>query len=47
VKSSTLISMGQLSHKWKSDLNRKYVKKQLLPKHMGIITQAQWKEFVK
>jgi hypothetical protein len=28
-------------------MNRKYVKKQLVPKHMGKITQAQWEEFVK
>jgi hypothetical protein len=27
-------------------MNRKYVKKQLIPKHMGKITQAQWEEFV-
>jgi hypothetical protein len=35
VKSVTLISMGQLFCRWKSDMNRKYVKKQLVPKHMG------------
>jgi hypothetical protein len=28
-------------------MNRKYVKKQLVPKYMGKITHAQWKEFVK
>jgi hypothetical protein len=28
-------------------MNRKYVKKQLVPKHIGKITQAQWEEFVK
>jgi hypothetical protein len=28
-------------------MNRKYVKKQLVPKHMDKITQAQWEEFVK
>jgi hypothetical protein len=28
-------------------MNRKYVKKQLVPQHMGKITQAQWEEFVK
>jgi hypothetical protein len=28
-------------------MNRKYVKKQLVPKHMGKIIQAQWREFVK
>jgi hypothetical protein len=32
--------MGRLFHKWKSALNRKYVKKQLVPKHMDKITQA-------
>jgi hypothetical protein len=31
----------------KLDLNRKYEKKQLVSKHMGKITQAQWEEFVK
>jgi predicted AAA+ superfamily ATPase len=39
--------MGRLLNRWKLDLNRKCVKKQLVPKHMGKITQAQWKEFVK
>jgi hypothetical protein len=47
VKSATLISMGWLFRRWKSDMNRKYVKKQLVPKHMGKITHAQWEEFVK
>jgi hypothetical protein len=28
-------------------MNRKCVKKQLVPIHMGKITQAQWEEFVK
>jgi hypothetical protein len=28
-------------------MNRKYMKKQLVPKHMGKITQAQWEEFIK
>jgi hypothetical protein len=27
-------------------MNRKYMKKQLVPKHMGKITQVQWEEFV-
>jgi hypothetical protein len=27
VKSATLISMGQLFHRWKSNMNRKYVNK--------------------
>jgi hypothetical protein len=38
VKSATLISMGQLFHRWKLDMNRKYMKKQLVLKHMGKIT---------
>jgi hypothetical protein len=40
VKTTPLISMGQLFHRWKSDMNRKYVNKQLVPKHMGKITQT-------
>jgi hypothetical protein len=28
-------------------MNRKYVKNELVPKHMGKITHAQWEEFVK
>jgi hypothetical protein len=28
-------------------MNRKYAKKQLVSKHMGKITQAQWEEFIK
>jgi hypothetical protein len=47
VKSAIFISMGRLFRRWKSDLNRKCVKKQLVPKHMGKITQSQWEEFVK
>jgi hypothetical protein len=46
VKSATFINMGKLFHKWKSEMNRNYVKKGLVPKHMGKITEAQWKEFV-
>jgi hypothetical protein len=38
--------MGRLFHKWKSELNTNYVKKGLVPKHMGKITEVQWKEFV-
>jgi hypothetical protein len=38
VKRAALISMGRLFHRWKSDMNRKYVKKQLVPNHMGKIT---------
>jgi hypothetical protein len=47
LKTVTLITMGRLFRRWKSDMNRKYMKKQLVPKHMGKITQAQWEEFVK
>jgi hypothetical protein len=47
VKSVTLISMGWLFCILKFDMNRKYVKKQLVPKYMGKITQAQWEDFVK
>jgi hypothetical protein len=46
VKSTILINMGRLFHKWKSKMNRNYVKKGLVPKYMGKITEAQWKEFV-
>jgi hypothetical protein len=35
-----------LFRKWKSEMNRNYVKKGLVPKHMGKIIEAQWKEFV-
>jgi hypothetical protein len=42
VKSATFISMEQLFRRWKSDMNRKYVKNQLVPKHTGKIRQAQW-----
>jgi hypothetical protein len=45
VKSVMLINMGRLFHKWKSRMNRNYVKG-LVPKHMGKIIEAQWKEFV-
>jgi hypothetical protein len=38
VKSVTFSHMGQLFHRRKSYLNRKYVKKQLVPKQMGKIT---------
>jgi hypothetical protein len=40
------INMGRLLCKWKSELNTNYVKKGLVPKHMGKIIEAQWKEFV-
>jgi hypothetical protein len=52
VKNAMFINMGRLFRKWKSKLNMKYVKKGLMPKHMGKITEAvlkpkhQWKEFV-
>jgi hypothetical protein len=41
-----LINMRRLFHKWKSKMNRNYVMKRLVPKHMGKITETQWKEFV-
>jgi hypothetical protein len=28
-------------------MNKKYVKKQLVPKHMGKLTEAQWEKIVK
>jgi hypothetical protein len=40
------INMERLFRKWKSELNTNYVKKVLMPKHMGKITEVQWKEFV-
>jgi hypothetical protein len=46
VKNVMFINMGRLFRKWKSELNRMYVKKGLMPKHMGKIIEAQWKEFV-
>jgi hypothetical protein len=46
VKNVMLINMGWLFHKWKYELNMNYMKKGLVPKHMGKITEAQWKEFV-
>jgi hypothetical protein len=46
VKSVMLTNMGKLFHKWKSEMNRNYVKKGLVPKHMGKITEGQLKEFV-
>jgi hypothetical protein len=41
VKNAMFINMGRLFRKWMSKLNRKYVKKGLMPKHMGKITEAQ------
>jgi hypothetical protein len=46
VKNVIFINMGRLFHKWKSELNMNYVKKGLVPKHMGRIIKAQWKKFV-
>jgi hypothetical protein len=46
VKNAMFINMGRLFCKWKSELNTDYVKKGLMPKHMGKITDVQWKEFV-
>jgi hypothetical protein len=46
MKNAMFINMRRLFHKWKSKLNANYVKKGLVPKHMGKITEAQWKEFV-
>jgi dimeric dUTPase (all-alpha-NTP-PPase superfamily) len=38
LKCVTFINMGQLFNRSNSDLNRKYTKKQLVPKHMGKTT---------
>jgi hypothetical protein len=46
VKNAMFIKMGSLFCKWKSKLNTNYVKKGLVPKYMGKITEAQWNEFV-
>jgi hypothetical protein len=46
VKNVMFINIGRLFRKWKSELNTKYVKKGFVPKHLGKITYAQWKEFV-
>jgi hypothetical protein len=46
MKNAMFINMGRLYRKWKSELNMNYVKKGLVPKHMGKITEVQWKEFV-
>jgi hypothetical protein len=43
VKNTMFINMGRLFHKWKSEMNMKYVKKGLMSKYMGKITEAQWK----
>jgi hypothetical protein len=46
VKNAMFINMGRWFRKWKSELNTKYVKKGLMPKHMGKIIEAQWKKFI-
>jgi hypothetical protein len=46
VKNVMFINMRRLFRKWKSELNMNYVKKGLVSKHMGKITEVQWKEFV-
>jgi hypothetical protein len=40
VKSTMLINMGRLFHKRKSKMNRNYMKKGLVPKHMDKIIEA-------
>jgi hypothetical protein len=46
VKNVMFINMGSLFRKWKSELNTNYVRKGLVPKYMGKITEVQLKEFV-
>jgi hypothetical protein len=46
VKNAIFINMERLFRNWKSELNTNYVKKGLVPKHMGKITEVQLKEFV-
>jgi hypothetical protein len=46
VKNAMFINIGRLFRKWKSKLNTNYLKKGLVPKHMGKIIEVQWKEFV-
>jgi hypothetical protein len=41
VKNVMFINMRRLFYKWKSELNANYVKKGLVPKHMGKITEVQ------
>jgi hypothetical protein len=38
VNSAMLINIGRLFHRWKSEMNRNYVEKSLVLKHMGKIT---------
>jgi hypothetical protein len=40
VTNVMFINMGRLFCKWKSELNMKYVKKGLVPKHMDKITEV-------
>jgi hypothetical protein len=40
VKNVIFINMGRLFRKWKSKLNMNYMKKGLMSKHMGKITEV-------
>jgi hypothetical protein len=40
VKNAMFINMGKLFRKWKSELNTNYVKKGLVSKHMGKLTEV-------
>jgi hypothetical protein len=40
MKNAMFINMGRLFRKWKSELNTYYVKKDLVPKHMGKIREV-------
>jgi hypothetical protein len=46
VKNVMFINMERLFHKWKTELNTNYVKKDLVPKHMDKTTEVQWREFI-
>ena len=46
AKKATLVSCGVKFRHWKAELNNNFLKKNIMPKHMGKITEAQWKEFV-
>jgi hypothetical protein len=43
VKSAMFINMGMLFCKWRSEMKTNYMMKGLVPKHMGKITEPQWK----
>jgi hypothetical protein len=43
MKSAMLINKGMLFRKWKFEMNTNYMRKGLVPKYMGKITEAQWK----